>query len=60
MGLEFHHMSFEGTQTFRSDHDITEGKHTEVGCHFLLQEISRASLVAQKTKNLPAMWETWV
>ena len=39
MGLEFHHMSFEGTQTFRSDHDITEGRNTEVGCHFLLQGI---------------------
>ena len=37
--LEFHHMNFEGTQTFRSDHDITEGKNTEVGCHFLLQGI---------------------
>ena len=37
--LEFHHMNFEGTQTFRSDHDITEGKNTEVGCHFLLQAI---------------------
>ena len=39
MGLEFHHMSFEGTQTFRLDHDITEGKNTEVGWHFLLQGI---------------------
>ena len=23
-------------------------------------EVTRASLVAQKIKNLPAVWETWV
>ena len=35
------------------------GRSTGEGIGYPLQH-SRASLVAQLVKNLPAMWETWV
>ena len=35
------------------------GRSPEEGIGYLLQ-YTRASLVAQMVKNLPAMWETWV
>ena len=35
------------------------GRSTEEGIGYPLQ-YSQASLVAQRVKNLPAMWETWV
>ena len=38
-------------------------KRTLVHCWWeckLVQPLSKASLVAQTVKNLPAVWETWV
>ena len=42
------------------DRGIGTGKGTKVLGSMGLLEISRATLVAQSEKSLPAVWETWV